>query len=113
MEKETNIEHILEKRFGEERVRGWRDEYAPRKLCVIAVEDKVAVLRPIRSAELSQYSMLVADPNAGMDKAGRYLMDALWIAGDEAIRTDEECFMSAMLQLQNVIELKKSAFYRV
>lgn len=110
---DRNIEEILEKRFTPERVSAWKQEYAPRKLCVLGVEDKLAVLRPIRAAELSQYSMLAADPSAGIEKASRYLLDALWIDGDAAIRDDEECFMAAMLQLQNVIELKKSAFWRV
>ena len=112
-EKETNIEHILEQRFGAERIKAWKGEFAPRKLNVILVEDKVAVLRPVKAAELSRYSMMVADPESGLDKAGRYLMDALWLDGVNAIRDDEEYFMAAMLQLQNTIELKKSTYYRL
>lgn len=108
-----NIDNILAARFGKERVETMRREFAPRRLGVIMVEDKIAVLRPITSAELSQYSMLVADSVAGgIDKASRYLLDALWIDGDECIRNDEEHFMAAMLQLQNAIEVKKSVFCR-
>ncbi len=87
--KNGNIEHILTKRFGEEKVSGWQKNFAPRKLSVIMVEDKIAVLRPIGAAELSRYSMLIADPNAGMDKATRYLLEALWIDGDNEIRDNE------------------------
>ena len=40
-------------------------------------------------------------------------MEALWIDGDNCIRDDEDFFISAMLQMQNVIELKKSSFSRI
>lgn len=109
----TNIEELLNARFGEERVAKMRKMFAPRKLNIIMVEDKIAVLRPITSTELSQYSLLVADSAAGgLDKASRYLLDSLWIAGDEEIRGDEEYFMAAMLQIQNAVEVKKSVFCR-
>ena len=108
-----NIGHILETRFGKERVEKMKRGFAPRRLTVIMVEDKIAVLRPITAAELSQYSLIAADQEAGgIDKAARYLLDTLWIDGDGEIRSDEEYFMAAMLQVQNAIELKKSACCR-
>ena len=109
-----NIGHILETRFGKERVEKMKRGFAPRRLTVIMVEDKIAVLRPITAAELSQYSLIVADTEAGgIDKAARYLLDTLWIDGDTEIRDDEEYFMAAMLQVQNAIEVKKSACCRI
>ncbi|MEG0701826.1 MAG: hypothetical protein RR442_09925, partial [Muribaculaceae bacterium] len=104
---------VAVERFGEEKIAKWKSEYGKRLLSVITVADKVAVLRPITATELSQYSMLTASPNGGLDTASRYLLEELWIDGDNEIRDDEEYFMSAMLQLQNTIELKKSSFTRL
>lgn len=106
-------EKLLTNRFGKEAVEAWKKEYAPRKLNVIEVEDKIAVLRPIGAEEVSQFSMMVANPEVGMKKASEYLLGELWIDGDNELQNDEEYFISAMMQLQNTIELKKSNFYRV
>ena len=109
-EKETN--QLLEKRYGA-KLEEYKKQFAPRKLSVIVVEDKSAILRPVTAAEMGQYSLMIAGENGGLDTACRYLLNALWIDGDNCIRDDEEYFISAMLQLQNVIELKKSSFLRI
>lgn len=106
-------ELILIDRFGEEKVNQWRKEYAPRQLNIIVVEDKVAVLRPVGSQEVANFSMMVAEPDKGLDVASKYLLEELWIDGDTVLRDDEEYFISAMLQMQRIIDLKKSFFYRV
>lgn len=107
------IELRLEEQFGAEKVAAWKKQYAPRKLNVIDVETLVAVLRPIGATEVANYSMMVANPEMGLEKATRYLMEELWIDGDRRLLDDEEFFISSMLQVQNVIELKKSSFYRL
>ena len=38
------------------------------------------------------------------------LINELWLGGDDEIRDDDEYFMSAMIEVQNLIEVKKSAF---
>lgn len=110
---DAKIQKILEDRFGKERVADLQAQFKGRKLNVIVVEDKICLLRPINARELSSYSMLAMKGDEGLENAARYLLDELWLDGDEEIRNDEEFFMSAMLQIQNAIELKKSAFYRV
>jgi len=107
-----NIEHILEVRFGKERVDAWKKQFAPRKFSAIVVEDKVVVLQPLTVSAMSTYSMTVAQ-GEGLDVAAQRMLDELWIDGDECLRSDEEYFMALMLQVQNAIELKKSAFYLV
>lgn len=102
---------VLCKRFGKERVEEWQKEYAPRKLNVIEVEGKLAVLRPIRASEVANYSYLYL--TEGMDKACSFVMSELWIDGDNEIRDEEEYFISAMLQVESVINLKKSTFYKL
>lgn len=109
-EKETN--QMLEKRYGA-KLEEYKKQFAPRKLSVIVVEDKSAILRPVTAAEMGQYSLMIAGENGGLDTACRYLLESLWLDGDNCIRDDEEYFISAMLQLQNVIELKKSSFLRI
>lgn len=106
-----DIRKKLEERFGKDRVDGWVKQFAPRQLSVIEVEDKIAVLRPIKANELSQYGNIAG--NESLDKAARYLLAELWLAGDDAILEEEEYFMTAMLQVQNTIELKKSTFAKL
>ncbi len=101
---------LAEQRFGKEKLDQLSKEFNGRKLCVIAVEDKIAVLKPLNAKELSDYTRTMM--SAGLDVAARQLLDALWLGGDECIREDEDYFMAAMVELQNVIELKKSTFGR-
>jgi len=109
--KEKVTESLVEvayKRFGQENVEKWQKQYLPRKINVIEVEDKIAVLRPICATEIANYSMLVANPEEGLETATRYLFEELWIDGDKEMVDDEEYFISAMLQIEQVINLKKS-----
>ena len=101
---------LAEQRFGKEKLDQLSKEFNGRKLCIIAVEDKIAVLKPLNAKELSDYTRTMM--SAGLDVAARQLLDALWLGGDECIRDDEDYFMAAMVELQNVIELKKSTFGR-
>lgn len=101
---------LAEQRFGKEKLDQLSKEFNGRKLCIIAVEDKIAVLKPLNAKELSDYTRTMM--SAGLDVAARQLLDALWLGGDECIMDDEDYFMAAMVELQNVIELKKSTFGR-
>lgn len=110
---EIDIKEMLSDRFGAEQVEKWQKEYLGRKLNVIVVEDKIGVLRPVTAKEVSEYSMILADPEMGIDKACSYLLAELWLGGDNELKDDEECFISTMLQIQQVMQLKKSNFYRL
>lgn len=109
-EKEKTTEQLLKEQYGE-KLEEYKKQYSPRKLSVINVEGKLAILRPVTAAEMGQYSIMMA--HDGLDVACRYLLEALWIDGDNSLRDDEEYFISAMLHIQNVIELKKSSFLRL
>ena len=111
---EQVIETVLVDRFGADNLKAWKGQFAPRKLSVVVVEDKLAVLRPITAEVIATYSMMMADTTmGGMDKATKYILEELWIDGDTCLKDDEEYFISTMLQVQNTIEVKKSAFYRI
>jgi len=100
-------------KFGANAIDQWKKQYAPRQLNVVAVEDAIAVLRPVNAKEIGDYSMMVSDSNVGLEKATRYLISELWLGGDVRILNDEEYFISAMMQSQKIIELKKSTFFRL
>lgn len=108
---EKTARNLLVDRFGEEKVIQWEKEYAPRKLNVIVVEDKLCVLRPVMATEVSEFSIMVATNDIGLEKACRYLLSELWIDGDMELQNDEEYFISAMMQIQRVNNIKKSSFY--
>ena len=108
----TAIESQLSERFGADYT-AWKKQYSPRQLSILTVEDKLAVLRPVGASEVATFSMMVANSEIGLDKASEYLLGELWLAGDMELQEDEDYFISAMLQLQNVVELKKSNFYRL
>lgn len=108
-EEQAQLIAILTARFGKS-VEEWKKEYAPRKLNIIEVEDKIAVLRPIGAKEVGNYSVMLVDETKGVDVAIRYLLEELWLDGDNDLRDNEEYFISAMLQLQNLIQVKTSRF---
>lgn len=110
---QKEVESSIRARFSD--YDAWKQQYAPRKLNVLVVEDKVAVLRPIGANEIGMYTILIATSEAeggGLAQATRYLMNELWLDGDVELIDDEEYFISSMLQIKNIVELKKSAFYK-
>lgn len=102
----------LKQRFGKS-LEEFQSQYAPRKLNVIEVEDKIALLAPINANVIAGYSMALVDPEKGMTVATRYLLEELWLDGDNEIRDDEDYFIAAMLQVQNVIQTKNSRFTKL
>lgn len=109
-EQMKTVQEMAESKFGKAKLAELRELYHGRQLNVIVVEDKIALLMPITAKALGNYTRMVIDQAAGLDVAAKALIDELWIAGDECIRDDEDYFISAMMELQNIIELKKSSF---
>lgn len=107
------VRNSLIARFGD-KFTEWEKEYAPRKLNYIDVEDKIALLRPIDPETLSSYSMLlVASESGGLVVATRFVLEELWLGGDDEIRDNDDYFMAAMIQVQQVMEQKKSRFIKL
>ena len=110
---QESVEQLAEMRFGA-KLDELKAAFAPRQLNIIEVDGKMAVLKPISARELGKYSFIVADAeNGGLDAAARYILETLWLEGDNELRDDEECFLAAMLSIQNVIEVKKSRFAKL
>ena len=76
----------------------------------IIVEDKILMLKPIGSEQLATYSMMIATEDVGLVSATKYLLNELTLAGDSDLIDNEEYFMSAMLQTQKIMEVKKVLF---
>lgn len=102
----------LSERFGKS-LEEFRAQFAPRKLNVIEVGDKLAILAPITAKTIANYSVALVDPDKGMDVASRFLLEELWLDGDDELRDDEEYFIGAMMQLQNVVQTLNSSFTKL
>ena len=111
--KEQNTIEIAEAKFGKEKLAELKSQFNGRKLNIIAVEDKMAVLMPLTAKALSNYTRRIMEPDGGIDIAAKELINELWVAGDDVIRDDEDYFISAMMEIQNIIELKKSSFTKL
>ena len=101
---EKSLEEMAREKFGE-KLDVWKAQYAPKQLMVIAVEDKMIVLKPITPAVFSQYSTLMA--RDGMAEATRYALNEMTLGGDAEVIDDDDYFMSAIMQFNAVVELKK------
>lgn len=101
---------LAEQKFGKEKLAELQAQFPGRKLNILAVEDKVAVLMPLTPRALSNYTRMVMGKDTGIDDAARMLINELWLGGDDEIRDNDEYFMGAMIEVQNLIEVKKSAF---
>lgn len=106
---EKTVIEMAELKFGKEKLAELKAQFPGRKLNIIVVEDKVCVLMPINSKALSNYTRTMIDSNGGLDEAAKQLLNELWLGGDDAIRDDDEYFTAAMTEIQNLIEVKKSA----
>lgn len=104
VKEDKSLAEIAREKFGEQ-LDVWKSQYAPKQLMVIAVEDKLIVLKPMTPAVFSQYSMLLASD--GMAEATRYALNELTLGGDAEVIDDDDYFMSAIMQFNAVVELKK------
>lgn len=107
---QKTVAEMAELKFGKEKLAELKAQFPGRQLNIIVVEDKICVLMPLTAKALSNYTRMMVDPDGGLDEAVKQLMNELWLGGDEEIRENEEYFISAMTEIQNLIEVKKSAF---
>lgn len=98
------------KKFGKEKLDGWRQEYGNRDLIYLKVENSLAVLRPPLADDLGDY--LTAMGLNGMSKAVAMIVEQLWIDGDYQLIEDEDEFIAVFLQMNHILESKKADFFR-
>ena len=84
-----------------EQVQEWKQKHGD--LFEISVEEKSCILhRPTRK-DLSFVSV-VKDPI----KMSEAMLNQLWVAGDEEIKTDDALFLAAIQKMQDVLEVKEA-----
>lgn len=88
-------------KYTAEQVQEWKQKHGD--LFEISVEEKSCILhRPTRK-DLSFVSV-VKDPI----KMSETMLNQLWVAGDEEIKTDDALFLAAIQKMQDVLEVKEA-----
>lgn len=93
-------------KYAKEQIEGWKRKHGD--LFEITVEGKSCILhRPTRQ-DLS-YVSVVKDPI----KMSETMLNQLWVAGDEEIKTDDSLFLAAIQKMQEVLEVKEAAIKKL
>ena len=87
--------------YTDEQIAKWKQTHG--EIYLITVEDKSCVLRKPRRQDLS-YASVVKDPI----KLSETLLNQLWVAGDEEIRTQDDYFFAAVNKMDTVMALKEA-----
>ncbi len=92
--------------YTKEQIAEWKRKHG--ELFEITVEGKSCILhRPTRQ-DLS-YASVVKDPI----KISETMLNQLWVAGDEEIKTDDSLFLAAIQKMQEVLEVKEAAIKKL
>lgn len=88
-------------KYTKQQIEEWKAKHG--ELFEITVEGKSCVLhRPTRQ-NLS-YASVVKDPI----KLTEVMLNQLWVAGDEEIKTQDDLFLAASQKMQEVLEVKEA-----
>lgn len=79
----------------------WKKKHG--ELFEISVENKSCVLRKPNRQDLS-YASIIKDPI----KLSETLLNQLWVAGDEELRTDDNYFLAVVAKMETVLEIKEA-----
>lgn len=88
-------------KYTKEQLAGWKKKHG--ELFEITVDDKSCVLRKPNRKDLSYVS--VASDNVKMCEV---LMKQLWVDGDPEMQEDDNYFLAAMSQMEEVLKVKES-----
>ncbi len=87
--------------YTKEQLKAWKAQYGD--LYEISVEGKNCILHKPTRKDLS-YASVVKDPI----KLTETLLNQLWVAGDEEIKTDDELFMAVSNRMDEVLKVKEA-----
>lgn len=88
-------------RIDDKLIKEWKDRNPGKDIFLITVDDKGCVLRSPGRQDLS-YASVVKNPM----KMNEVLVNQLWVAGDEEMRTDDSLFMALCNKLEEVLKVK-------
>jgi hypothetical protein len=74
-----------------------------KELYLVTVEGKGCILRSPSRQDLS-YASVVKDPI----KLNEVLLNQLWVAGDEEMKTDDSLFMGVCAKMEEVLKIKEA-----
>lgn len=89
--------------LNEKLIKQFKEKYPGKDLFQITVGDKGCVLRSPGRQDLS-YASVVKDPM----KMNEVLVNQLWVAGDEEMKTDDSLFMALCNKLEEVLKVKEA-----
>lgn len=87
--------------YTEEQLKEWKARHGD--LFEISVDGKSCILHKPTRKDLS-YASVVKDPI----KLTETLLNQLWVAGDEEIKTDDELFMAVSNRMDEVLKVKEA-----
>jgi hypothetical protein len=97
-------------RFGQAKIDEWKNLFSGRELIALKVGDHLAILRPPTADDLGEYMMAIG--TTGMSKAVAMIIETLWLDGDISLIENEDEFIAVFLQVNNILEGRKSEFFR-
>lgn len=88
-------------KYSKEQIQEWKKKHGD--LFEITVDGKSCILHRPTRRDLS-YVSVVKDPI----KMSETMLNQLWVAGDEEIKTDDALFFAAIQKMQEVLEVKEA-----
>lgn len=88
-------------KYTKEQIEEWKRKHGD--LFEITVEGKSCILHRPTRRDLS-YVSVVKDPV----KMSEAMLNQLWVAGDEEIKTQDDLFLAAIQKMQEVLEVKEA-----
>ncbi len=88
-------------KYTKQQIEEWKAKHG--ELFEITVEGKSCILHRPTRRDLS-YVSVVKDPV----KMSEAMLNQLWVAGDEEIKTQDDLFLAAIQKMQEVLEVKEA-----
>lgn len=88
-------------KYTEKQIKEWKAKHG--EIFEISVEGKSCIVRRPTRRDLS-YVSVVKDPM----KMSEAMLTALWVDGDEEIKTDDSLFLAVVQKLETVLEVKEA-----
>ncbi len=88
-------------KFTKEQIKEWKAKHG--ELLQIEVDGRSCILHTPTRKDLS-YASVVKDPM----KVNEVLLNQLWVAGDEEIKTDDSLFLAVCNKMEAILQVKEA-----
>ena len=93
-------------KYYEQKIFEWKRKYGD--IYEIKVDDKSCIIRAVDRKVLS-----FASVNTDSIKASETILNELWIAGDEEMRTNDQLFLATINQMQEIMKVKEGSIQKL